>query len=123
MKGSPLDSLITSQVVPVTPDEISIGTIRIRAGMTALCRTGSSVLVENHPCVPVGATLPVTEIAPDLIKAFSGHEEPFGVFKEGNIPHHVGIDKIILKGFARKAKFETNFETSTSIYPTKQDQR
>jgi hypothetical protein len=73
------------------PDKIRIRTGWIRAAMTALCRTDSPEPVENRPCFPQGVTVPVTEIVPDLIQAFSGHEEPFGVFKEGNIPHLCGV--------------------------------
>jgi hypothetical protein len=41
-------------------------------------------MVEYREVIHQGATLQVTEIAPDLVQVLSCHEEPVGVFKKGN---------------------------------------
>jgi len=63
------------------PDKIRIRTVRIHAGMTALCRTPGPIQGESRPGISRVESLQMRKIVPDLIQAFSGHEESIGVFK------------------------------------------
>jgi hypothetical protein len=92
------DLLITPWIVPVKPDKIRIGAVRICAVMTALCRAQAPVLAEYYPYIPLAATFQVTKIAPDNLQVFPGHEEPVSVFMKRNTTHLPGYKQSHLIG-------------------------
>jgi len=73
------------------PDKIRIGTFRICAVVTPLCSTRGAVRGEYHPGFPLKVNRRMTKIAPDIVQAFSGHEESISVFLGRNMTHLQGV--------------------------------